>query len=54
MIKIKKKENKMNKIISSIIILILFAGCSSIKEKMPKRKNCTGDTNTLADLICKK
>ncbi len=44
----------MNKIISSIIIVFFLIGCSTIKEKMPKRKSCTGETNTLADLICKK
>ena len=44
----------MIKIISSLIIAILLTSCSGIKEKMPKRKNCTGETNTITDIICKK
>ena len=44
----------MIKKISSIILIILFTGCTTIQDKMPKRKACTGENNTLADLICKK
>tara|TARA_B100000035_G_scaffold134610_1_gene114578 strand:- start:1713 stop:1847 length:135 start_codon:yes stop_codon:yes gene_type:complete len=44
----------MKKIISSIILLIIISGCSTIKDKMPKRKACTGETGTLSDMICKK
>tara|TARA_B100000902_G_scaffold352243_1_gene362768 strand:- start:575 stop:709 length:135 start_codon:yes stop_codon:yes gene_type:complete len=44
----------MIKKISSIVLIILLTGCTTIKDKMPKRKACTGENNTLADLICKK
>ncbi len=44
----------MIKIISSILLIILLASCATIQEKMPKRKACTGENNTIADLICKK
>ena len=44
----------MIKKISSILLIILLASCTTIQEKMPKRKACTGENNTLADLICKK
>ena len=44
----------MLKKISIITLIIILSGCANISEKMPKRKNCTGETNTLADLICKK
>ena len=44
----------MIKKISALLIIILFAGCASVKDKMPKRKACTGENNTLVDLICKK
>ncbi len=44
----------MIKKISSIILIILLTGCASIKDKMPKRKACTGNNDTLADIICKK
>tara|TARA_B100000035_G_scaffold274316_1_gene250644 strand:+ start:77 stop:214 length:138 start_codon:yes stop_codon:yes gene_type:complete len=45
----------MYKKISSLILILVLASCSTIKEKMPKRKACTNDSNkTLADLICKK
>ncbi len=44
----------MIKLISSILLIIFLSGCSTIKEKMPKRKVCTDQNNTIADLICKK
>tara|TARA_B100002051_G_C16626789_1_gene581163 strand:- start:483 stop:617 length:135 start_codon:yes stop_codon:yes gene_type:complete len=44
----------MIKKISSILIIILLTSCATIQDKMPKRKACTGENNTLADLICKK
>ena len=46
----------MIKKILIILIAITFTSCASIKDKMPKRKACTGDeTNkTLADVLCKK
>jgi hypothetical protein len=44
----------MIKKISIMLLVILFTGCASVKDKMPKRKACTGENNTLADLICKK
>ena len=44
----------MIKKISSILLIILLASCTTIQEKMPKRKACTGEKNTIADLICKK
>ena len=43
----------MKKIISLLIILVL-AGCSSITDKVPKRKSCDGSKNTVTDLLCKK
>ena len=39
---------------SSILLIIILTGCTTIQDKMPKRKACTGENNTLADLICKK
>ena len=44
----------MIKKISSILLIILLTGCTTLQEKMPKRKACTGEYNTLTDLICKK
>tara|TARA_Y100000022_G_scaffold43242_1_gene35919 strand:- start:141 stop:275 length:135 start_codon:yes stop_codon:yes gene_type:complete len=44
----------MIKKILTMFMIILFTGCANIKDKMPKRKACTGEKNTLADLICKK
>ncbi len=44
----------MIKKISSILLILMLASCANIKEKMPKRKACTGENNSLADLICKK
>jgi len=44
----------MIKKISTIFLLILLTSCATIQEKMPKRKACTGENNTLTDLICKK
>ncbi|MDA9753403.1 hypothetical protein N9U93_02705 [Candidatus Pelagibacter sp.] len=44
----------MIKKITSILIILVLASCTTIKDKMPKRKACTGEDKTLADLICKK
>ena len=44
----------MIKKISSILLIIILTSCTNIQDKMPKRKACTGENNTLADLICKK
>ena len=44
----------MIKKISAILLIIILSECTTIKDKMPKRKACTGENNTLADLICKK
>ena len=44
----------MTKKILTMFMIILFTGCASVKDKMQKRKACTGEVNTLADLICKK
>ena len=44
----------MIKKISSILMILVITSCSTIKEKIPKRKACTGENKTLADLICKK
>ena len=44
----------MIKKISAILLIFILTGCTTIKDKMPKRKTCTGENNTLADLICKK
>ena len=37
-----------------ILTTIAFTSCATIGEKMPKRKACTGENKTLADMICKK
>ena len=34
-----------------ILLILVLASCANIKDKMPKRKACTGENNTLADLI---
>ncbi len=44
----------MIKKIFSILLITILTGCASIKDKLPKRKACTGENNTLADLVCKK
>ena len=46
----------MIKKILLILIAISLTSCSTIKEKMPKmeRKACTGEKETLADVLCKK
>jgi len=44
----------MIKKITILLTLILMTGCTAISDKMPKRKACTGENNTLADLVCKK
>ncbi len=40
--------------IFTLLILTILVSCTTIQEKIPKRKACTGENNTLADLICKK
>ena len=43
--------------IKKILILftvVTFTSCTTINDKMPKRKACTGENKTLADIICKK
>ena len=37
-----------------LLTAIAFTSCTKIGENMPKRKACTGENNTLADIICKK
>jgi hypothetical protein len=37
-----------------LLIAIAFTSCATIGEKIPKRKACTGENKTLADIICKK
>ena len=37
-----------------ILTAIAFTSCTAIGDKMPKRKACTGENKTLADMICKK
>ncbi len=44
----------MIKKISSILLILIFTGCATIKDKIPSRKACTGEKNTLADIFCKK
>ena len=44
----------MIKKISAFFLVLILVSCANIKDKMPKRKACTGENNTLADLICKK
>ena len=42
----------MIKQISIVLIPIFLTRCANVK--MPKRKVCTGENNTLANIICKK
>ena len=46
----------MIKSIITAFIIITLTSCSTIKDKMPERKACTGnETNkTLAEVLCKK
>ena len=44
----------MIKKILTIFMIMLFTGCANIQDKIPKRKACTGESKTLADLVCKK
>ena len=44
----------MTKKILIIIIAITLTSCSSITDKIPKQKACTGANDTLADVFCKK
>tara|TARA_B110000093_G_C12825213_1_gene348707 strand:- start:702 stop:839 length:138 start_codon:yes stop_codon:yes gene_type:complete len=39
-----------------IIIMLSFGliSCASIKDKVPKLKECDGSKDTVADLLCKK
>ena len=37
-----------------ILTAIAISSCTTIGDKMPKRKACTGENKTLADMICKK
>ena len=41
-------------ILLTAIAFTSFTSCAKINDKMPKRKACTGENKTLADLICKK
>ena len=40
--------------ISSILLILVLTSCAGIKDKMPERKACTGENDTLADVFCKK
>ena len=44
----------MKKFVSSILMIILLSGCATIKDKLPKRKACTGENKTISDILCKK
>ena len=44
----------MIKKILSLLIVLIFTGCTTLKEKMPTRKTCTDEKDTLADVFCKK
>ena len=44
----------MTKKILILLTAIAFTSCATIGENMPKRKACTGENKTLADIICKK
>ena len=44
----------MKKFVTSILMIVLLAGCATIKDKLPKRKACTGENKTISDLLCKK
>ncbi|MDB3888743.1 hypothetical protein N9341_04305 [Candidatus Pelagibacter sp.] len=39
---------------STIFLILILTNCAFIKDKMPERKACTGENNTVTDLICKK
>tara|TARA_B110000971_G_scaffold189755_1_gene200371 strand:+ start:610 stop:741 length:132 start_codon:yes stop_codon:yes gene_type:complete len=43
----------MNKILLSITLMLFLAGCATT-DLLPKRKTCSGENKTLADLTCKK
>tara|TARA_B100000780_G_scaffold183181_1_gene128566 strand:- start:187 stop:321 length:135 start_codon:yes stop_codon:yes gene_type:complete len=43
----------INKILLSLTIFVMLAGCATT-DIMPKRKACTGENKTLADIVCKK
>ena len=43
----------MNKIYY-VLIFIMLSSCANIKDKIPKRKACTGENKTITDLLCKK
>ena len=40
--------------IFALLLLTILVGCATIGDKIPKRKACTGENSTLADLVCKK
>jgi hypothetical protein len=40
--------------IITIFLILIITSCATVKDKMPKRKSCTGEKNTVSDLICKK
>ena len=44
----------MIKKISTILLILVISGCAGLKDKMPTRKACTGEKDTLADVFCKK
>jgi len=46
----------MIKKLTLVFLVLVLSGCTSIKEKMPKRPACTGDETgkTLSEVLCKK
>ena len=38
----------------TILLILILTSCKSINKNLPKKKTCTGEKNTIADLICKK
>ena len=44
----------MIKKITYIVCFLILTSCASVKEKIPERKACTGENDTLADIFCKK
>ena len=38
----------------TILLILILTSCKSIKKNLTERKACTGEKNTVADLICKK
>ena len=44
----------MIKKISTILLILVISGCAGLKDKMPTRKACTSEKDTLADVFCKK